>query len=1052
MTPQQYERLTELFHAALEIARAERAAFVDQVSDGDADLGRELESLLAAHEQRAGCTEKPPDDIAAGMYLAQNNDDEVSPSLAPKSRLDRYEICSLLAKGGMGEVYLAEDMRLHRKVALKILPAEVAANQDRMRRFQQEAQAAAALNHPNIAHIYEIDSAAGVNFIAMEFVDGVTLRAKIHGEHTELRKLLKYLQQVAEGLSKAHAAGIVHRDLKPENIMITRDDYAKILDFGLAKLIEPERPLGALHSGADGSSEVATAIMAQQSLTGMVMGTAGYMSPEQAQGKVKEIDQRSDIFSFGCILFEAVTGYKPFEGQDLLDSLHNIVHAPTPQIKERNPNAPNELQRILRRCLAKDPEERYQTIKDVAHELKEVRQGMAGPAEIHTTGALSVGTEISGRPTTDQSAAPTSSVEYLVNQIKSHKRSAAIALAVVVIVAASLAYFFYFRHNRAPVLSEQDTILIADFDNKTGEEIFDDTLKQGLAVQLEESPFLNLFADTRVRETLKLMNRSPDARVTTEIGREICQRQGIKALIVGSIAPLGGLYVLTLTAINSTSGEVIAREQEPAEGREQVLKALSQAAIRLREKLGESLNSIQRFAAPKEATTSSLEALKAYSQAQLLHNRGQWSAAIRYFKRAVEIDPNFVTAYGAMAFSYANTGQMELAAQSAEKAYALRDRVSEVEQLAILDSYYGFVTGEIEKRIENAELRKTLYPRKAGPYMHLSISYLQIGQFEKVIPEASETLRLVPKSIIAYGQLGNAFTGLNRFAEAREIFERGLQQSPDHTPFHGRLYLLSFVAGDTAAMQQQLDWAKGKPDEHVTLDWQIGPASFAGQWRRAQDLSRGSIDDALRRDAKQVAAENLAEAALRGAAFHQCTQGKAAAMQALALEHNPSTTTRVALAMALCGEASQSSRLIDELVRRHSQDTRINGLWAPTIRAAIELQRGQAQAAVDLLEGAKRYEAAAEFWPQYLRGQAYLKLGRGAEAAVEFQKILDHRGQSPVSVLYPLAQLGLARAASISGDTSKARQAYQDFFALWKDADPDLPVLIEAKKEYEKLK
>src|SRR5256884_2102545 len=485
MTPEQYEHLTELFHAALEIAPAERAAFLDQVSDGDADLRRELESLLAAHEQRAAYTEKPPDDIAAGMFLAQH-DIGAAASLPPNTRIDRYEIRSLLGKGGMGEVYLAEDLRLHRKVALKILPAEVAADRDRMRRFEQEATAAAALNHPHIAHIYEIGESEGIHFIAIEHIDGDTLRDRIHRDKAPLQKLLKYLTQVAEGLSKAHAAGIVHRDLTPDNVMITRDDYAKILDFGLAKLVEAERSLGL---GGAGSSEAGTRIMAQQSLAGVVMGTAGSMSPEQAQWRVKEIDQRSDIFSFGCILFEAATGHKPFEGQDLLDSLHKIVHEPTPQIKETNANAPNELQRIVRRCLAKDREERYQTIKDVALELKEVRQGMAGAAETDTTVASSASTETLGRQTTEQSATSASSAEYLISQIKSHKRSAAITLAALVIAAAALAYFFYFKHNR---LALSDTILIADFDNKTIDASFDATLKTTLAAQLEQSPVLNI--------------------------------------------------------------------------------------------------------------------------------------------------------------------------------------------------------------------------------------------------------------------------------------------------------------------------------------------------------------------------------------------------------------------------------------------------------------------------------------------------------------------------------------------------------------------------------
>ena len=446
MTPQQYERLTELFHAALEIAPDERAAFLDQVSDGDAELRRELESLLAAHEQGAH-TEKPPDDIAAG-YMAQQDGSSASvPSLAPNTRLDRYEIRSLLGKGGMGEVYLAEDMRLHRKVALKILPAAVASNQDRMRRFEQEATAAAALNHPHIAHIYEIGESESTHFIAIEHIDGDTLRDKIHRDKAPLQKLLKYLIQVAEGLTKAHAAGIVHRDLKPDNIMITRDDYAKILDFGLAKLIEPEKSAG---SGSAASSEVATAILEQHSLAGMVMGTAGYMSPEQAQGKVKEIDQRSDIFSFGCILFEAVTGQKPFAAESVIKSLHKVVYEAAPPIKDFNPSAPPDLQRIVRRCLAKDPDERYQTIKDVALELKEVRQGMAGAAELDTSVTSSGSGKMSHRPGMQQSTRPSSSAEYIATEIKRHKKGVAIIFAALVVAFGYGLYKFASQKRPAP--------------------------------------------------------------------------------------------------------------------------------------------------------------------------------------------------------------------------------------------------------------------------------------------------------------------------------------------------------------------------------------------------------------------------------------------------------------------------------------------------------------------------------------------------------------------------------------------------------------------------
>src|SRR5438132_2573282 len=583
-------------------------------------------------------------------------------TIPPGTRLGRYEIRAKIGAGGMGEVYLAEDLQLHRRVALKVLPPDVAANNDRMRRFKLEATAAAALNHPNIAHVYEIGEQQGVNFIAMEFINGETLRDLIHHQQTDLPKLLRYLQHVAEGLAKAHGAGMVHRDLKPDNIMVTRDGHAKILDFGLAKLVESRHP-------ANSSSEMATAILAHQSKSGMVLGTVGYMSPEQAQGKTKEIDQRSDIFSFGCILFEVVTRRKAFEGKDAVDSLNKIIREPAPPISGLNANAPPDLQRIVRRCLAKDPEERYQTIKDVAIELKEVRQGMAGPAETDTTVASSASTETLGRRTTEQSATSTSSAEYLVSQIKSHKRSAAIALAALVIAAAVLAYFFYFKHNRTPAL--QDTILIADFDNKTGDEVFDGTLKQALAVQLEQSPFLNIFSDERVTQALRYMKRKPDERVTREVAKEICQRFGLKAMLVGSITPLGAHYVLALEAVNAQTGDILARAQTEAESKERVLEALGVAATDLRQKLGESLRSIQKFDAPiNQATTSSLEALKVFA---LAHPRLEPDPLkqISLYKRAIELDPNFAMAYAHLAVLYQNTLQPEAAAEAAQKAFDL---------------------------------------------------------------------------------------------------------------------------------------------------------------------------------------------------------------------------------------------------------------------------------------------------------------------------------------------------------------------------------------------
>src|SRR6267378_2579414 len=506
----------------------------------------------------------------------------------------------------MGEVYLAHDTELNRKVALKILPAELAVNQDRMRRFVQEAKAAAALNHPNVAHVYEIGERDGVNFIAMEYVEGKTLREKIHYERTELRKLIKYLQQVASGLAKAHAAGIVHRDLKPDNIMITRDGYAKILDFGLAKLIEIPQP------GPDGGtiSDAATVALEPHSIPGRLMGTVGYMSPEQAQGK-SQIDHRSDIFSFGCMLFEAVTKQRPFQGESNVQSLYRIVYEPAPLLRDFDPAASPELQRVVRRCLQKDPDERYQSIQDIALELKELRRDMEGDTQFDDTATSARPTSsASAQPTS--SARPTSSAEYITTEIKRHKKGAILIASLATVAIAASILFLHLRSARA--LTEKDTILLTDFVNTTGDSVFDGTLKQALAVQLGQSPFLNIFSEDRVRGALKFMERSPDERVTRDVGREICQRQGLKAMLTGSIASLGEQYVITLEAINAQTSDAIAREQSEAENKEQVLHAVGEAAMKLREKLGESLQSIQKFDAPiEQATTSSLEAFKAFS-------------------------------------------------------------------------------------------------------------------------------------------------------------------------------------------------------------------------------------------------------------------------------------------------------------------------------------------------------------------------------------------------------------------------------------------------------
>jgi len=925
-------------------------------------------------------------------------------TVSPETTFGRYKILSAIGAGGMGEVFLAQDTRLKRKVALKILSEKFAVDADRLNRFQLEAKAASALNHPNIITIYEIGESDGTNYIAAEYIEGETLHDNLAENPLQLSEMLDIAVQVAEALSAAHQAGIVHRDIKPENIMLRRDGYVKVLDFGLAKLTEKQ--------DSEIEHESATQKFVKTN-PGVVMGTVNYMSPEQARGK--EIDARSDIFSFGVVLYEMITRRVPFEGETITDMLAAILNQEPLPLAHFIHDLPKELKRIVNKTLRKKRERRYQSTGDLLGDLKDLREEFLHEAKLEQTDAAN--------------------------------RSEPLA------VAGSLKPC---PPTNAGGSDSKDALLLTEFTNLTGDAVFDGTLKMALAVTLEQSPFLDILADARIRQTLRLMGRAPDEIVTRELGREICQRQGLKAFIAGTVASFGTTYVLTLEAVNAQTGETLGRQLEQVESKEQVLKALGQAASRLREKLGESLSSIERFDAALEMTSSSLEALKVHALGQEQTQKGKTLEAIPFYKRAIELDPNFAFAYNLLAVQYNNTNQPKLAADYATKAFELRERVSELEKLRITAFYYSYVTGELDKRIETLELIRKTYPRDIRAVNNLSDSYQRIGQFEKALDAAREGVRLNPNTFASYANLAESLIRRNRFAEAKEVCGRAFEQKFDNSYFHIYLYQIAFIESDTATMANHLAWFSGQPDEYVALDLQTGAAAFRGQWQKSQDLSRRVIDLASRSNARGVAAGYAAKQALR-IVFWSSAAGlplandnqlklalKSQIQKALQLERNKITLTRAALALAIAEQTVEAEKLIEELKIEYPKDTLINGLWLPLAQAALRLQSGKFEEAIESLEPALRYESAAEFYPQYIRGLTYLQLNENKKAAVEFEKILNHLGESPLSAVYPLARLGLARAR-------KNKNEYEKFFELWKEADKDMPLLAAAKQEFEKI-